>query len=263
MLSEIRDLHGTPEGPYNPEVLFPIRDAIPSRIPPVVNIGLIVACCLVFAYQLTLGADVERFFLAAAFIPARLFGSLPAVAAAIPDYDLIGNTVTIVTSMFMHGGWLHIIGNMWFLYVFGDNVESAFGHLRYLAFYLVGGAVAALAHAASQPSSLVPTVGASGAIAAVLGAYLVLYPHSRIHTLVFLGIFITVTELPAVVMLGFWFVLQFLEGTLSLAAQPQAGGVAWFAHIGGFLFGVAAGWWARSRQRTERPAAQYRIWYRH
>ena len=243
-------------------MLFPIRDAIPSRIPPVVNIGLIVACCLVFAYQLTLGADVERFFLAAAFIPARLFGSVP-VAAGIADYGLFGNLVTIIVSMFMHGGWLHIIGNLWFLYVFGDNVESALGHLRYLLFYLCGGAVAALAHAITAPSSPVPTVGASGAIAAVLGAYLVMYPHSRVHTLVFLGIFITVTELPAVVMLGFWFALQFLQGALSLAAQPGGGGVAWFAHVGGFLFGVVVAWWMRVRQRLREPSAQYRVWYRH
>ena len=123
--------------------------------------------------------------------------------------------------------------------------------------------VAALAHAAAQPSSAVPTVGASGAIAAVLGAYLMLYPNSRVHTLVFLGIFITVTELPAAIMLGFWFVLQFLQGTLSLAAQPEAGGVAWVAHIGGFLFGIAVGWWLRVRRRLEPAAQQYRIWYRH
>jgi len=243
-------------------MLFPIRDAIKPRIPPVVNIGLIAACCLVFVYQLSLGAGVERFFFAAAFIPARLFGSAP-IAAGVPDYGVLGNVVTIILSMFMHGGWLHIIGNMWFLYVFGDNVESALGHVRYLMFYLCGGAVAALAHAAAQPSSAVPTVGASGAIAAVLGAYLMLYPNSRVHTLVFLGIFITVTELPAAIMLGFWFVLQFLQGTLSLAAQPEAGGVAWFAHIGGFLFGIAVGWWLRVRRRLEPAAQQYRIWYRH
>lgn len=243
-------------------MLFPIRDAIPSRIPPVVNLGLIAACCLVFTYQIALGPDVERFFLAAAFIPARLFGSLPS-AVGVPDYGLAGNVVTIVLSMFMHGGWLHIIGNMWFLYVFGDNVESALGHGRYLLFYLAGGATASLAHAVTQPSSVVPTVGASGAIAAVLGAYLVIYPHSRVHTLVFLGIFVTVAELPAVVMLGFWFLLQFLEGTLSLAAQPTGGGVAWFAHIGGFLFGVAVAWWLRARGRVQRAEPQYRIWYRH
>jgi len=244
-------------------VLFPIRDSIAPRIAPVVNISLIVACCLAFLYQLMLGSDVERLFFAAAFIPARLFGSLPAAAAGIPEYGVAGNLVTILLSMFMHGGWLHIIGNMWFLYVFGDNVESGLGHLRYLALYLGGGAAAALAHAVVEPSSTVPTVGASGAIAAVLGAYLVMYPHSRIHTLVFLGFFITVTELPAAVMLGFWFVLQFLQGALSLAAHPQAGGVAWFAHVGGFVTGLAVAWWVRLRGRLQRPAQRYQIWYRH
>jgi len=243
-------------------MLFPIRDSIAPRITPVVNIGLIVACCVTFVYQLVLGSDVERLFFAAAFIPARLFGSPPA-ATGIPDYGIAGNLVTILLSMFMHGGWLHIIGNMWFLYVFGDNVESALGHLRYLALYLGGGAAAALAHAVVEPSSTMPTVGASGAIAAVLGAYLVMYPHSRIHTLVFLGFFITVTELPAAVMLGFWFVLQFLQGALSLAAHPQAGGVAWFAHVGGFVTGLAVAWWVRLRGRLQRPAQRYQIWYRH
>ena len=244
-------------------MLFPIRDSIAPRITPVVNMGLIAACCLAFVYQLTLGSEVERLLFAAAFIPARLFGSLPEAATGIPDYGLAGNVATILLSMFLHGGWLHIIGNMWFLYVFGDNVESALGHLRYLLLYIGGGAAAALAHALAEPSSTVPTVGASGAIAAVLGAYLVMYPASRIHTLVFLGLFITVAELPAVVMLGFWFVLQFLQGALSLAAEPGLGGVAWFAHIGGFVTGVAVAWWIRARGRLRQPAPRYQVWYRH
>jgi membrane associated rhomboid family serine protease len=141
-------------------VLFPIRDSIAPRIAPVVNIGLIVVCCLAFVYQLTLGGEVERLLFAAAFIPARLFGSLPEVAGGIPDYGLAGNLATILLSMFLHGGWLHIIGNMWFLYVFGDNVESALGHIRYLLLYVGGGTAAALAHAVAETSSTVPTVGA-------------------------------------------------------------------------------------------------------
>jgi hypothetical protein len=244
-------------------MLFPIRDSIAPRSAPVVNIGLIVASCLVFVYQLIHGSELERLFFAAAFIPARLFGSLADLPPGVPDYGLPGNAVTILASMFMHGGWLHIIGNMWFLYVFGDNVESALGHLRYLLFYLGGGAAAALGHAVAEPSSTVPTVGASGAIAAVLGAYLVMFPRSRVHTLVFLGLFVTVAELPALLMLGFWFALQFFQGALSLAARPGLGGVAWFAHVGGFVAGVAVAWWIRARGRLRQPAPRYQIWYRH
>jgi membrane associated rhomboid family serine protease len=242
-------------------MLFPIRDSIPSRIFPIVNTAIIVVCGVVFAYQLTLGQEVERFFQVAAFIPARLFDSVPAAAMPAPDYGLIGNLATMVASMFMHGGWLHIIGNMWFLYVFGDNVEGALGHGRYLLFYLGGGIAASLSHAAVESSSVVPAVGASGAIAAVLGAYLVWFPHARVHSLVFLGFFITMTEIPSVVFLGFWFLLQFFQGTLSVAASGQATGVAWFAHIGGFLFGLIVAWIAKSTGRARPASPRYRVWY--
>ncbi len=227
-----------------------------------VNTVIVVLCGAVFAYELLLGPDLESFFRAAAFIPARLFASAPGWTMADPDYGLLGNLVTMVTSMFMHGGWLHIIGNMWFLFVFGDNVEDALGHGRYLLFYIGGGMVAALSHAVTQYSSTVPTIGASGAIAAVLGAYLVWFPNSRVRTLVFLGFFITMSELPAVVFLGFWFILQFFQGTLSLAAA-DVGGVAWFAHIGGFLFGVVVAWWLRSGRRVQPGRPSYNVWYRH
>jgi membrane associated rhomboid family serine protease len=242
-------------------MLFPVRDSVPSRMTPLVNTAIIICCGLVFLYQLALGADLERLFLVAAFIPARLFGSAPAWQAAFPDYGLVGNLLTMISSMFMHGGWLHIIGNMWFLYVFGDNVEGALGHGRYALFYLGGGIAATLTHAVTEPSSAVPTIGASGAIAAVLGAYLVWFPHSRVYTLVFLGFFITMADLPALIFLGFWFVLQFFQGTLSLAGA--AGGVAWFAHIGGFLFGAGAAWWMKKSGRVRPAAPRHRVWYRH
>jgi len=244
-------------------MLFPVRDSIPSRLKPVVNTSIIVACGAMFLYQLSLGANLEAFFRMAAFIPARLFDSLPQWAMPRPDYGLLGNMATIVASIFMHGGWLHIIGNMWFLYVFGDNVEDVLGHGRYLLFYLGGGVVATLAHALTSPSSQVPLVGASGAIAAVLGAYLVWFPHSRVHTLVFLGFFITMAELPALVFLGFWFVLQFFQGTLSLAATPGGGGVAWFAHVGGFVFGFVVATWMRATGKVRPPRPRYQVWHRY
>ena len=242
-------------------MLFPIRDSIASRVLPIVNTTIIVACGLVFAYQLSLGQGVERFFQLAAFIPARLFDSVPAAIMPVPDYGLIGNLGTMVASMFMHGGWFHIIGNMWFLYVFGDNVEGALGHARYLLFYLGGGIFASLSHAAVESSSVVPAVGASGAIAAVLGAYLVWFPRARVRSLVFLGFFITMTEIPSIVFLGFWFLLQFFQGTLSVAASGQASGVAWFAHIGGFLFGLVVAWIAKTTGRAHPAGPQYRVWY--
>lgn len=244
-------------------MLFPVRDSIPSRTPPVVNVSLIVLCSLVFVYQLLLGPRVEALFQLAAFIPARLFDTLPAWSTPQPDYGLLGNLATMVASMFFHGGWFHVIGNMWFLYVFGDNVEDTMGHARYLLFYLGGGLAATIAQAVATPSSTVPTIGASGAIAAVLGAYLVWFPHSRVHTLVFLFIFITMAEIPAVIFLGFWFLLQFFQGTLSLAASPAAGGVAWFAHVGGFAFGVTVAWWLRSRRRVRPEPPGYHVWYRY
>jgi len=244
-------------------MLFPVRDSVPSHRPPVVNVGLIVACSVAFAYQLLLGDRVAELFQVAAFIPARLFDGLPPWAAPQPDYGLAGNLVTMLLAMFLHGGWFHIIGNMWFLYVFGDNVEDTLGHGRYLLFYLGGGVAATVAHAVTAPSSPVPTVGASGAIAAVLGAYLVWFPHSRVHTLVFLGFFLTMAEIPAIVFLGFWFLLQFFQGTLSLAASPAAGGVAWFAHVGGFAFGFLLARWLQRTGRVRPEPPSYFVRYRY
>jgi len=233
--------------------MFPLRDSIPSSRVPLVNVTIILACVAVFLFELTLGRGLERFLMAAAFVPARLF------SPEAYDAGLLFNAQTIVTSMFLHGGWFHLIGNMWFLWVFGDNVEDAVGHVGYLFFYVFCGAAAALGQAAVSPSSTVPMVGASGAIAGVLGAYLVWFPWARIKTFLFLGIFFTMTELPAPVFLVLWFVVQFFSGTMSLAtAGAASGGVAWFAHIGGFVAGVVLAIWLRA-SGSVRPARRHAV----
>jgi membrane associated rhomboid family serine protease len=180
---------------------------------------------------------MERFIMAGALIPYELTHELgwPAVRG-------------LLTSMFLHGGWLHLIGNMLYLWIFGDNIEEQFGRLGYVILYLVGGVAAGLAQVAIDPGSTVPTIGASGAVAAILGAYLVLYPRARVRTLVLLFYFIRLVDLPAVLVLGLWFVMQLFSGVSSLA-NVGADGVAYFAHIGGFLLGMLAGFLARGRVR--------------
>jgi len=220
--------------------MLPLKDSIPSERAPLVNGVIIVVCAAVFLFELTLGRRLDLFVQAFSFVPARFFhpGAF--------DTTLVFNLKTLVFSMFMHGGWLHLIGNMWFLWVFGDNVEDALGHVRYVLFYLVCGTAAALGQALVAPGSLVPMVGASGAIAGVLGAYLVWYPWARVKTLVFVVFFVTIIEIPAPFFLIFWFIMQFFSGTLSLAAATSGGGVAFFAHIGGFVAGAGIAWWLKS-----------------
>jgi len=234
--------------------VIPLRDANPVRRFPAVTIALIVACVVAFAYELgtqSTGGDaaLERLFRDYALIPANLTaaigGERPGLAAAL---------FTIVTSMFLHGGWLHLIGNMLYLWIFGNNVEDRFGRIRFLLFYLAGGLAAALTQVIVSPQSDVPVIGASGAIAAVLGAYLVLYPGARVLSLVFLGFFYQLLQVPAVIVLGLWFLLQLVDGIASLGVDSSANGVALFEHIGGFLTGVAIGLVVRSvgRRRPER-----------
>ena len=228
--------------------MFPLRDSIPSQRRPLVTSAIIAVSSLAFLYQLTLGPALESFILANAFVPARFFDP-EAYQATLP-----GNLAGLLLSMFLHGGWLHLIGNMWFLWVFGDNVEDALGHVSFLVFYLACGAAAALAQAVVAPSSEVPMIGASGAIAGVLGAYLLWFPWSRVRTFIFLGFFATFAELPAPVFLLLWFVVQFFSGTLSLAGASSAGGgVAWFAHIGGFVAGAAIAAVLRRRGNARPP----------
>jgi membrane associated rhomboid family serine protease len=221
--------------------MLPIRDDTPSRTFPLVTFLLILANGLVWLWELSLGggAALNHFYYQFGFVPGVLTGTYQAPSWAIAPYFL-----TTLTSMFIHGSWSHILGNMLFLWIFGNNVEDRLGHSKYLLFYLVGGVVAALVQLLSGPTSDVPTIGASGAIAAVMGAYFFLYPKAKVQTLVFF-IFITIVRLPAWIFLGIWFVLQLFEGTFG-AAQ----GVAVWAHVGGFLFGVVIAWISSRRGRT-------------
>lgn len=209
--------------------MFPLRDDNPTARAPVVTVALIGTCALVFLWQFQAGG-VDLVALRYGLIPARLFGGAadPAGAAAAP--------ATVLTSMFLHGGIMHLIGNMLFLWIFGDNVEDATGRLRFLAFYLLAGAGAAATQVAMAPHSGIPMIGASGAVSGVLGAYLLLYPRAQVATLVFLGIFITVIRIRAWVLLLVWFGGQALP---ALTTPPGAPGVAWFAHVGGFVAGAA------------------------
>ena len=220
--------------------MIPLRDRNPTRRTPVVTLALIGACFTAFILELSVtaaGGDaaLETFF--------DRWGAVPsAITAALETGDYTSQSlIGMVTSMFLHGGWLHLIGNMLFLWIFGNNVEDRLGRIPYLLFYLVGGIAAALTQVVIDPRSTVPLVGASGAIAAALGAYIVLFPGARILSLVFLGFFYQLLEVPALVVLGFWFVLQLLNGFAALGAETAQGGVAFFAHIGGFALGVVVG----------------------
>lgn len=224
--------------------MIPISDdpGHPRPLFPIVNLTLIALCIAVFVYELTFTEErLVALFHQYGVVPAELVGLAPR-AFGVPAW------VTVFTSMFLHGGWLHLLGNMLYLFIFGDNVESAMGHVRYLGFYLLTGVLAALAQVFIDPAVTVPSVGASGAIAGVLGAYLVLFPAARVQTVIFFGYFFTVTALPAIIVIGLWGISQFLSGILSLGAPTaQAGGIAFFAHIGGFVAGLALGWLFRRR----------------
>jgi membrane associated rhomboid family serine protease len=226
--------------------VLPIRDLNPRRITPVVNITLIVLNVLAFFWEISLGERLEQVLFDIAFIPASFWAPGGMVAGAI----------AIFISMFLHGGWLHLGSNMLYLWIFGDNIEDRLGHAKYLLFYVLCGIAAALGHAIASPASQIPAVGASGAIAGVLGAYIVLFPSARVMTFIPFGFFLAMRELPALVVLGLWFVLQIFSGVASLGAvtMQDAGGVAWFAHIGGFLAGLALVFaFGGRRQPTEFP----------
>jgi membrane associated rhomboid family serine protease len=217
--------------------VIPLRDANPTRRTPIVTLSLIVACFVVFAYELgRLGSGgmtaLDAFAQEWGIVPAELSN------AWTSGTNLASEAVTLVTSQFLHGGWLHILGNMLYLWIFGNNVEDRMGRFGFLLFYLTGGVVAGLTQVAIDPGSPVPTIGASGAIAATLGAYLVLFPRARITSLVFLGFFYQLIDVPALVVLAIWFLLQLIDGITSLGVTDTSGGVAFFAHIGGFVFGA-------------------------
>jgi membrane associated rhomboid family serine protease len=210
--------------------MIPLRDDNPRRTVPFVTYTLVALNVLAFLWELSLGANLDRALFSIAFIPARYW---------IPG-NWVFDLMTIGISMFLHGGFMHIGSNMLYLWIFGDNIEDRLGHGRYLLFYLLCGLAATLAHAIFSPGSRLPAIGASGAIAGVLGAYLLLFPHAKVMTLIPIFFFITIRELPAVIILGLWFVLQLFTGvgSLGVPGAQESGGVAYFAHIGGFVAGM-------------------------
>lgn len=210
--------------------MIPIRDRNPSRRTPIFNVALIVVNAAVFVYSQSLGPGLERFYYEFGMVPADVF-------RAFDGHHYFDAVLPFFSSMFLHAGWLHLGGNMLYLWIFGDNIEDKLGHGRFVVFYLLCGLAASALHLALAPGSTIPTVGASGAISGVLGAYLVLFPKARVLTVIPVFFFLQVAELSALVVLGFWFVIQFLNGLTTIGAA-DAGGVAWWAHVGGFVAGV-------------------------
>lgn len=207
--------------------MIPLRDDVHADHYPLVNVVLIWLNIAVFLYEFSLGPRVEEFFALYAVIPHQL------LSGTSPE-----GWLPLLTSMFLHGGLMHLAGNMLFLWIFGDNVEDKLGHLRYFLFYLFCGVMASGVHILTNQNSTIPSLGASGAIAGVLGAYVLMFPSARVAALVFLFLFIDVIELPAVLYIGLWFVLQLFNGVAELPGSPfLQGGVAWWAHIGGFVTG--------------------------
>lgn len=227
--------------------MLPLWDDIPSDRTPFVNYAIIVLCVIAFFFQMQSEQDGERIVREYGMIPIRVTHPSE-TRVALESQDRWGRTqreivdlsspvpplLTLVTCMFLHGGLMHIVGNLWFLYIFGDNIEDRFGHLGYALMYLISGISAGLMHIAIDQNSIIPTIGASGAIAGVMGAYLLLYPHAQVMTLIPLGAFSRMTPIPAVVFLGLWFLFQIVSG---FQTDPSGGGVAWWAHVGGFLAG--------------------------
>ncbi len=219
--------------------MIPIRDENPTHSVPIITYLLILLNVLVFIFQTFLGSNNDLFVYQFALIPADITSLMS-----------IGSLFNIFTSMFMHAGLAHIGGNMLYLWIFGDNVEDRLGSFKYLLFYVFGGVVASITHILTNPNSIIPTVGASGAIAAVLGAYLVLFPRQKVLTLIPLGFWLRMTMLPASLVLGVWFLFQFFQGVLTIGG-PDVGGVAVWAHIGGFVSGVVLG------QLLKKPEKEY------
>lgn len=210
--------------------MIPLRDTTESRSYPVINMTIIVANCLVYLLQQAQGARFDQFIMTYGLVPARY--SMPAIGSSFTEGQQL---FSFISFMFLHGGFWHLLGNMWSLYIFGDNVEDRLGSVRYLVFYLFCGIASGLSHLLLNWHSSIPTIGASGAIAGVMGAYLLLYPRSRVLTLIPILFLPYLIEVPAYFFLGLWFVIQFLSASV---APAHGGGIAWWAHIGGFLFGM-------------------------
>jgi membrane associated rhomboid family serine protease len=220
--------------------MIPLRDVIPSRTVPYITLTIIVLNALAWLFEISLPREMLPVFL-------RVYGVVPA------DF----HAATLVSSMFLHGGWSHIIGNMWYLWIFGDNVEDRLGHGRFIVFYLLCGMTAAAGQIIVDPLSTLPTIGASGAIAGVMGAYFVLYPHSRVLTLI-PWIFLQIIELPATVLLGFWFLMQlFSAGAIAVTASTHGGGVAFAAHVAGFVVGAIGVFVFRKREYDRWEPSDY------
>src|SRR5574341_2354932 len=212
--------------------MFPLKDDNPTERFPIITIAIIILNGLVFFYQISLGQGFENFIIKHGAIPYEITHQVEITPEAHFPVNL-----TLFTAMFLHGGGLHIIGNMLYLWIFGNNIEDKLGRFKFILFYLLSGIIASLVFVLSSPNSMVPTVGASGAIAGVLGAYLLRFPRAKVLTLIFLGFFIRLVWIPAYFVLGFWFILQLIIGLPALG-QEVSGGVAWFGHIGG----VGSGW---------------------
>ncbi|HLC40914.1 MAG TPA: rhomboid family intramembrane serine protease [Methylomirabilota bacterium] len=233
--------------------MLPLKDDVPTRTFPVVTIGLIATNVLIFLYQASLDLAPDPSAARAAQQLVMEFGLVPCrlTGACVLQGDAPSPFFTIFSSMFLHGGLFHIFGNMLYLWIFGNNVEDTLGHGRFLLFYLAAGVAAALGQTVMGPSSRIPMIGASGAVSGVLGAYLILFPQASVLTLITFGFFWRIVRVPALIVLGFWIVVQLLNGVLTFGAGQQ-GGVAWFAHIGGFVAGIALLWMVRPRARSAR-----------
>jgi membrane associated rhomboid family serine protease len=243
--------------------MIPVGDSLRSRTFPFVNYGIIVVNFIVFFYELALqsqqiiflgqrATELDRWMFEWGLVPCRLVDQCPVAAAPVLDRLSRGpgDWSHLITMQFIHGGWAHILGNMLFLWIFGDNIEDAMGHVRYLLFYLLGGVIAGLAQVASDPSATLPAVGASGAIAAVLGAYLVTYPRASVSVVIPIIIIPWLTKVPAVLMMGLWFLTQLISAGAVSDVMNGGGGVAYFAHIGGFIAGMVLVWFFRGKRRS-------------
>lgn len=213
--------------------MIPLRDTIRSRTFPIMTISLILINLLIYVYEISLGTALPKFLQQYGVVPANYF-----VQGHLKPVLVLFNILPLISAMFLHGGWVHVIGNMWFLWIFGDNVEDRIGHTRFLFFYILCGILATAGHIFINPASQLPLVGASGAIAGVMGAYFILFPRSRILTAVFLLIIFTVVEIRAVYFLAIWILFQLLSGAAEIGTASQTGGVAWWAHLGGFISGA-------------------------
>lgn len=209
--------------------MIPFKDDNPTRHFPIVTIALIAANLAIFIFEFLSPSDHQKL--------AYAYGAVPHAILSFNTVQPLHPLVTIFTSMFMHGGLLHLGSNMLYLWIFGNNIEDKLGYVKFIIFYLLCGVVAAYAYAFTNSASTVPMIGASGAVSGILGAYILLFPHARIHTLVFFVFFVQVIRLPAIIVIGFWIGIQFLNGLISHGTAAQDG-IAWFAHIGGFVFGI-------------------------